>query len=166
MKKIIFAAALILGTTLIATASDQKKLATGPAQQGPLALKTPFKVWIDGQYIFVENDGATDWTYPLDVSATCTPVGPTTSCGSTFPGGKFSRNFATFPAGHNQAPQYGRTSGAGWIAVSMGLPYGTFKITARAANNYSPETNITLSAPVSPLRVNPATIQLLPTKTP
>ena len=50
----------------------------------------------------------------------------------------------------------------------MGLPAGSYKITAKAANNSSPETPITIAAQGTgnTVQVNPGAIQLAPTKTP
>lgn len=183
MKKTVLAsvAALAFGTALAAAASDQpnkpKGQTTTVSQQNQIGIKTPFNVWVDGQYVFVVNMGNADWAGPLDVTATCTPVAPTTTCGSGFPGGKFQQHFATFPKGYGQLPTHNpgsqETSGAGWIAVFMGLPNGSYEIQGRAANNYSPETAITIAAPqggISPhpsvVHVSPGAVQLAPTKTP
>lgn len=179
MKKTILAAALILGTALTAAASDQSKKpsssqTTAASQAGHIAIQTPFKVWPDGNWIFVVNYGNADWTGPLDVWVTCVPVAPTTSCGPNFVGGKYhAAHYAagTFPKGYGNAPIKGsanaqQVSGPGWVAVLSGLPYGSFKVTASAANNSSPETDITLSAPVSPIHAAPGAIQLVPTKVP
>lgn len=181
MKKTIFAAALILGTALTAAASDQPakppvSQTTGAAQNPQIMIKTPFKVWPSDNWIFVENDGTTDWTGPLDVWATCTPVAPTTTCGPNFVGGKFHAahyDKGSFPKGHGQAPIKGSanaqiTSGYGWVAVLMGLPAGSYKIVASAANNSSPETPITIAASSSgnTIQLKPGAVQLAPTKTP
>ncbi len=178
MRKNILAAALILGTALTAAASDQSKKpsasqTTAVSQNPQTMIKTPFTVFVDGNWIFVVNDGNSDWTGPLDVCATCVPVAPTTSCGPNFVGGKYhAAHYAagTFPKGHGNAPIKGsanaqQVSGPGWVAVSTGLPYGSFKVTATAANNSSPATDVVLSAPVSPIHADPGTIQLAPTKT-
>lgn len=179
MKKTILAAALILGTALTAAASDQtnkpsSSQTTGAAQNPQILIKTPFKVWPDGNWIFVVNYGTADWTGALDVWATCKPVAPTTSCGPNFVGGKYHAGHydkGTFPKGYGQAPIKGSgnaqiTSGYGWVAVLMGLPYGSYKIVASAANNSSPETDITIAAPPSTITVNPGALQMAPTKTP
>lgn len=180
MKKTVLAATLILGAALTAAASDQSNkpstgpTATGATQNPQTMIQTPFKVWPDGNWIFVVNYGNADWTSALDVWATCKPVAPTASCGPNFASGKYhAGHFAIgqFPKGHGNAPIKGsanaqQVSGPGWVAVFMGLPYGSFKVTATAANNTSPETDVTLAAPVSPIGVNPATLQLAPTKTP
>ena len=180
MKKNILAAALILGSALTATASDQTKkpsssqTTAGALQQPQTMIQTPFKVWPDGNWIFVVNYGTADWTGALDVWATCKPVAPTASCGPNFAGGKYRAGHydkGTFPKGYGQAPIKGsanaqQVSGYGWVAVHMGLPYGSYKIVASAANNSSPETDITIAAPPSTISVKPGTLQLAPTKTP
>jgi hypothetical protein len=165
-------AALAVGFTLTAAAEESRKpsaMAPGVAQQGKVAVQTPFKVWPDGQYIFVVNYGTADWTGALDVSAVCAPTAPTNTCGPNFPGGKFKTHFATFPKGHGNAPVKGagnaqQISGAGWIAVFMGLPAGSYKITATAANNVSPETAITIpgSTPPGGVVVGSPTISVKP----
>jgi hypothetical protein len=172
--RFVLVAALALGLGLPAAADDSKKVSStmpGAAQQGGIAIKTPFNVWPDGQYIFVVNYGNADWTGPLDVSAVCkstTANAPANACGTNFPGGKFKQHFATFPKGYGNLPLKGSgnsqvTSGAGWIAVFMGLPAGTYKITAAAANNVSPETTITIAPPPGPtFVVGPATISVKP----
>ncbi len=182
MKKTIRAAlAFALGAALTAAASDQPakppvSQTTGASQAGQLGIKTPFKVWPSDNWIFVVNEGTADWTGPLDVWATCTPVAPTTTCGPNFVGGKFHAahyDKGSFPKGYGQAPIKGSanaqiTSGYGWVAVLMGLPAGSYKITATAANNSSPETPITIQPPqgMGTLHVQPGAIQLAPTKTP
>ena len=164
-------AAALVGFTLTAGAEESNRpsaMAPGAAQASKLAIKTPFNVWPDGQYIFVVNAGTTDWAGALDVSAVCAPTAPTSTCGANFPGGKFKQHFATFPKGHGNAPIKGsgnaqQISGAGWIAVFMGLPAGTYKITATAANNVSPETAITIAPPPGPtIVVGPATLSVKP----
>jgi hypothetical protein len=186
VKKTILSAALILTAAFSAAASDQSnkpsssQTTTGAAQQQNM-IKTPFDVWPDGNYIFVVNKGTADWTGALDVYATCKPVAPTTSCGSNYSGGKFHAGHydkGTFPKGFGPGvspikgpgPNAQITSGSGWVAVFMGLPAGSYKITATAANNSSPETSITIAAPPpsggNVVKVSPGTIQLAPTKTP
>jgi hypothetical protein len=182
VKKNVLAAALILCSALPAFASDQTKkpsssqTTTGALQNPQTMIKTPFKVWPDGNWIFVVNYGTADWTGPLDVWATCKPVAPTTTCGPNFAGGKYHAahyDKGTFPKGYGQAPIKGSdnaqiTSGYGWVAVLIGLPAGSYKIVASAANNSSPETDITIAAPSSgnTIQVKPGAIQLAPTKTP
>jgi hypothetical protein len=181
VKKTILAAALILGTALTAAASDQpnktsSQATTGAAQNPQNMIKTPFKVWPDGNWVFVVNYGTADWTGPLDVWVTCKPVAPTTSCGSNFAGGKYHAGHydkGAFPKGYGQAPIKGSanaqiTSGYGWVAVLIGLNQGSYKITATAANNSSPETDVTIAGPPSgnTIQVQPAAIQLAPTKKP
>ena len=85
MNKTILAAALVLGSALTASASDQTNKPsssqnTGVAQNPQTMIQTPFKVWPDGNWIFVDNYGTADWTAALDVWAFCTPVAPTTTC--------------------------------------------------------------------------------------
>ncbi|MCM3877248.1 MAG: hypothetical protein NEA02_12625, partial [Thermoanaerobaculia bacterium] len=162
-------------------ASDQKRPSASQAstvaqQAGKLAIQTPFKVWPDGNWIFVVNYGTSDWTGALDVWATCKPVAPTTSCGPNFVGGKYPAGHydkGTFPTGYGQAPIKGsanaqQVSGYGWVAVGMGLPAGKYRITATAANNTSPETDVTIAGSPSGnvVKVGPGTLQLSPTKTP
>ncbi|HTS02243.1 MAG TPA: hypothetical protein VMN04_06945 [Thermoanaerobaculia bacterium] len=180
MKKTILAAALALGSALGASASDQPNKSasqtTGAAQQSQIGIQTPFKVWPSDDWIFVVNYGNADWTGPLDVWATCVPVAPTTSCGPNFVGGKYHAahyDKGTFPKGHGNAPVKGsanaqQTSGPGWVAVFMGLPAGSYTITATAANNASPATPITIAAPQggNTVHVSPGAIQLAPTRTP
>jgi hypothetical protein len=55
----------------------------------------------------------------------------------------------------------------------MGLPAGSYKITARAANNYSLPTDVTIAPPQTGIsahpgvaQANPLANQLAPTKTP
>jgi hypothetical protein len=182
VKKTILSAALILGTALTATASDQpnkgSSQTTGAAQNPQIMIKTPFAVFVDGNWIFVMNKGDKDWTGALDVWASCKPVAPTTSCGPNFAGGKYKAGHydaGKFPKGFGPAvaPIKGsanaqQVDGYGWVAVLMGLPAGSYKITATAANNSSPETAITIAAPSSgnTIQVQPAAIQLAPTKKP
>ncbi len=181
MKKITLASAalIVLAAALPGAAEESKKpgtsMTTGAAQQANrLGLKTPFNVWPDGNWIFVVNAGNSDWKAPLDVHATCVPVAPTTSCGSNFPGGKFHAHYDTFPAGHGNAPIKGsanaqQISGPGWIAVLMGLPAGSYKITASAASNSSAEANVTIASPPSgnTIQVQPGVVPVVkPTKTP
>ncbi|MBK9062429.1 MAG: hypothetical protein IPL89_04430 [Acidobacteria bacterium] len=179
MKKTVLAATLILGAALTAAASDQSNkpstgpTATGATQNPQTMIQTPFKVWPDGNWIFVVNYGNADWTSALDVWATCKPVAPTASCGPNFASGKYhAGHFAIgqFPKGHGnaliKAPRTLSRFRAGLGRRLHGAPYGSFKVTATAANNTSPETDVTLAAPVSPIGVNPATLQLAPTKTP
>lgn len=178
MKKTIIAA-LILGTALTAAASDSKKPSASQkvvvAQNPQTLVDTPFKVFPDGNWIFVVNYGTTDWTAALDVWAMCKPVAPTASCGPNFVGGKYlAGHYAkgAFPAGHGNAPIKGsanaqQVSGAGWVAVHMGLPAGSYKITAKAANDSSPETDITIAGQGGgTIQVQQGGIQLAPTKTP
>lgn len=178
MKKTILAASLLLATSLTAAASDQKRPAASQAstvaqQAGKLAMQTPFKVWPDGNWIFVVNYGKSDWKGSLDVNATCQPFAPTTSCGPKFPAGKFHAHYDTFPKGFGNAPIKGsanaqQVEGAGWIAVGMGLPAGKYKITATAANNTSPETDVTIGGTPTGnvVKVGPGIMQVAPTKTP
>jgi hypothetical protein len=181
VKKTILAAALVLGSALGASASDQTNKpsasqTTGATQNPGTMIQTPFKVWPDGNWIFVDNYGTSDWTAALDVWAFCTPVAPTTTCGPNFVGGKYlAGHYAkgAFPKGHGQAPIKGsanaqQVDGYGWVAVHMGLPAGTYKITAKAANNSSPETPITIAGQNNgpTVQVNPGALQLAPTKTP
>lgn len=181
MKKTILAAALILGTALTAAASDQAKKpsssqnTTGVARNPLSLIDTPFKVWPDGNWIFVVNYGTSDWTGALDVWANCTPVAPTTTCGPNFVGGKYHAGHydkGTFPKGYGQAPIKGsanaqQVSGYGWVAVHMGLPAGSYKVVAKAANDSSPETAITIAGQGGgTIQVQPGGIQLAPTKTP
>lgn len=181
MKKTVLAAVLILGTALTGAASDQtnkpsSSQTTGVAQNPQMMIQTPFKVWPDGNWIFVDNYGTADWTAALDVWATCKPVAPTTTCGPNFVGGKYHAGHydkGTFPKGYGQAPIKGsanaqQVSGYGWVAVLIGLPAGSYKITATAANNSSPETDVTIagSGGGNTVQVNPGAVQLAPTKTP
>ena len=184
-SRIISAALLVLASAVPAAAAETKKpsssMNTGAAQQaGQLAVKTPFTVFADGNWIFVLNKGDKDWTGPLEVNAACTPVAPTTSCGSNFVGGKYHAGHydkGTFPKGFGPGvspikgpgPNAQITSGSGWVAVFMGLPAGSYKITATAGNNTSPETNVTIAAPPSgnTIQVQPAVVPVVkPTKTP
>lgn len=175
ITRFALSAALAAGFTVTASAAEVSQrpsaMAPGAAQQGKIAIQTPFKVWPDGQYIFVVNYGNSDWTGALDVSAVCVSTvvnAPANACGANFPSGKFKQHFATFPKGHGNAPIKGsanaqQISGAGWIAVFMGLPSGSYKITATAANNVSPETTITIAPPPGPtVVVGPATISVKP----
>jgi hypothetical protein len=174
VKKTILAAALILGTALTAAASDQSnKPSTGPATTGaglnPNLIQTPFQFLIEADYVFVINGGTKDWTGPLDVTVKCVPVSPTTTCGSNFPGGTYHKHYdkGTFPAGHGQVPASAPsgnsviiTQGGGYDAFKVGLPVGTYRITAMAANNTSPETSMTINAPppgtAPTIQLNPA----------
>jgi hypothetical protein len=168
-KTICAAAALSFGLALTGTASGDQ---VQPHNENP------FTVWPEGNWIFVMNYGNADWTGPLDVWATCKPVAPTTSCGSNFVGGKYHAGHydpGKFPKGHGNVPMKNsenvqQVSGPGWVAVFMGLPAGTYKITATAAGKSSPETDVTTGAPQSDntmkVKVQPAAIQLAPTKKP
>ncbi len=176
MNKTIFVTAAVLFIGLSATpAAAEKKSGppAGPATTGvglnPNLIQTPFRVWPDQNYIFVVNGGTKDWTAALDVTAKCTPVAPSTSCGSNFPGGIFRKHYnaGTFPKGFGQSPVSAPNgnsviipNGAGYDAVFMGLPVGTYRITATAANNSSPDTAITITTPPpgapAPVHVNPA----------
>jgi hypothetical protein len=176
---LVSAAVLVLASAVPAGAEESKRpvMTTSTAQQGgKLAIKTPFNVWPDGNWIFVVNVGATDWTAALDVYAACTPVAPTTSCGPNFVAGKYLAGHydkGHFPKGHGNTPSKGspnqQVSGPGWVAVMMGLPAGSYKITATAANNTSAETAVTIAgAPSGPVvQVQPGVVPVVkPTKTP
>lgn len=134
----------------------------------PIFIQPTIKVWPDGNYIFVVNQGTKDWPGAMDVSATCTPIAPTTTCGPNFPGGKLQKHYDTFPKGYGNAPIKGsgnaqQVEGAGWIAAFMGLPAGTFEITAKAANATSAKTTITIAPEGGGLQVSPVTPVVKPT---
>ncbi len=177
-KTALVLAALVAGLT--AAASDQPtraNQATGKPPLNPNLIQTPFRVWPDGNYIFVVNGGATDWTGPVTVTAKCEPLAPTTTCGPNFPGGTFTKQYAKgqFPKGHGQTPASAPsgntviiTPGAGYDAIFMGLPVGVYRIAATAGTNSSPATIIKITVPPpgsqAPVHVNPGAIQLTPTK--
>lgn len=178
MKKAVLA--LLLGAAVAASASDQpvkpSTSQTSASQAGVPGIQTPFKVWVDSGWIFVDNYGTTDWTAALDVWATCTPVAPTTTCGSKYVNGKYHvahYDKGQFPKGHGVAPVKGsanvqQTSGAGWVALSLALPTGTFNVVASAANNFSPQTQVAIAPPPgsNTIQLQPGAIQLAPTKAP
>ncbi|HEX7529318.1 MAG TPA: hypothetical protein VF425_09425 [Thermoanaerobaculia bacterium] len=182
MKKfrIVPAALLVLACAVPAAAEETKKpstsVNTGAAQQaGKPSNQSPFKVWVDGNWIFVVNNGNSDWTGGVLVGAACQPVAPSTACGSgpEWNGLNFTHKYDKFPKGHGNAPIKGsgnaqQIEGPGWIAVFLGLPVGSYKVTASAAYNLSPQTDVTIAAPSTGkvIRVSPGTIQLAPTKTP
>jgi hypothetical protein len=182
VKKHLLVAALVLASAFAVAASDQPNRTSAQvpgAGQNPQLLQTPFKVWPDGNYIFVVNGGTTDWTGPITVTAKCVPLAPTTSCGPNFPGGTFTKQYAKgqFPKGHGQTPVSAPngnsviiTPGAGYDAIFMGLPVGAYRITASAGTNSSPETIIKITVPPPgsqpPVHVQPGAIQLAPTKSP
>jgi hypothetical protein len=169
---LVTAAALCFGIAFAAAASDQANKAssqtTTGAGQNP-QIQTPFKLMPSGNYVFVINGGTADWTGPLDVNVKCTPVAPTTSCGSNFPGGTLHKHYnkGEFPKGHGQTPVSAPSGnsviiaqGGGYDAVFMGLPVGKYKITATAGTNSCPETNIQITVPPpgspTPVAVSPA----------
>jgi hypothetical protein len=117
-----------------------------------VAANTPFRISVDGNYIFVANYGTEDWKGPLNVNVSCVPVAPTTTCGPDFPGGKFLAPYPSFPPGHGNVPvkASGKPQdpwGPGWIAVFMGLPRGSYRISVTAAGSSSPDTAVTIAAP-------------------
>jgi hypothetical protein len=62
------------------------------------------------------------------------------------------------------------TQNGGYDAIGMGLAFGTYKITASAANNTSQEMTTTVTTPPAgsptPVSANPGALQLVPTKAP
>lgn len=188
MKRAVIACscALVLGA-VVASATEQTgkrppSTVSGAAQQGPgvgtLLAKPDFQAWPDGQWIFVVNFGALDYTGPVDVGATCkstAPMAPPDACGPNFPNGNFHYHLANFPSGHGNFPIKGsgnaqQISGPGWRALPMTLPAGTFTITVNVdpqnkivesneSNNTSTKT-ITIAPPPGPggLKISPTAV--------
>ena len=165
---IVSAALFVCATVLPAAAQEGTKPPTSPsaaAQAAPAAsaaAKTPFRVLVDGNTVFVANYGAEDWKGPVNVIVSCVPVAPTTSCGPDFPGGSFRAPYPAFPPGHGVAPvkSTGQTQdpwGPGWVAVYMGLPTGSYRVTATAGSNSSSDTAVTIGPPhAAATKANPA----------
>jgi hypothetical protein len=178
-KSHLISAALLVLASAVPAAAEKKpstSLNTGAAQQaGKPSNQSPFKVWIDGNWIFVVNNGNSDWTDGLLVGAACIPVAPAIVCGSGpgWSGLNFTHKYDKFPKGHGNLPIKGsgnaqQIEGSGWIAVPMGLPVGSYKVTASAAYNLSPQTDVTIGPPSSGkvIKAGPGVFQLAPTKTP
>jgi hypothetical protein len=170
VRKSILAAALVLGVALPAAASDQpnkpsSSQTTTGAGLNPNMIQTPFRFIASGNYVFVINGGTADWTGPLDVTITCTPVAPTKSCSNT-PVHKHY-NKGEFPKGHGQTPASAPsgnsviiTQGGGYDAIFMGEAVGTYQFVAKAANNTSPQMSVNVTTPPpgspTPVVVSPA----------
>ncbi len=164
----LLAAALLAAAP--APASDQTNRpqtsqTTGAAGLNPNLIQTPFHFVASGNYVFVINGGTADWTAPLDVTITCTPVAPTKSCAKT----PVTKHYAKgeFPKGHGQAPASAPsgnsvviTQGGGYDAIFMGEAVGTYQFVAKAANNTSNPMSVTVTTPPpgspTPVVVSPA----------
>jgi len=168
-------ALLALGLALPAAADEVKKASTPKvvpvpaATGGTLTMTKPdLVVLLTDRYIFAMNLGGIDYVGPLDIGAGCrstAPNAPVSACGASFPGGIFNFHVANFPHGHGQLPTYSsgpnqQTSGSGWLAIPLGLPPGTFEVTAMVdvgnkvdekdeTNNKAHKT-ITISPPPPP----------------
>jgi hypothetical protein len=175
---LITAAALCIGLAALPAAAEKKNQPSAAetnvdsGQLNPNMIQTPFRFLASGNYVFVINGGTADWTGPLDVTIKCVPVAPATSCGANFAGGALHKHYnkGEFPKGHGQTPVSAPngnsviiSQGGGYDAVFMGLQIGSYKITASAANNTSPEmpTTVTVPPPGSPapIHLNPAATQ-------
>lgn len=173
--RFVLGAVLALGLAL-PTAADEVKKASTPkvvpvpaATRGMYAMAKPdLVVLLTERYLFAMNLGGSDYVGPLDIGGGCqstAPNAPVSACGASFPGGAFNFHVANFPHGHGQLPTYSpgpnqQTAGAGWIAIPLGLPPGTYEVTAMvdAGNKVDEkdETNnkahkrITISLPPAP----------------
>jgi hypothetical protein len=154
-----------------AAAEKKNEPSTSPATTGvglnQNLVQTPFRFMVSGNIVFVINGGTADWTGPLEVTIKCAPVAPAVSCGANFASGALHRHYnkGEFPKGHGQTPASAPSGNAvivtpGVDTIGMGLPVGSYKIVASAANNTSAEMPTTFTEPPpgvrTPVHLNPA----------
>ena len=172
---VVTAALLCFGLAAAPAAAEKKSEQAASRIPSPDPGKLPFRLTPVANYVFVQytGPGPKNWTAQLDLYVKCAPVAPATSCGSNFPGGTFHKGWGpgAFPQGSNNGSLAAAPSGnsaivpggTGLEAVFLGMPVGSYKITAMLGSNplnAAPETSVTVTTPPpgspTPVHLNPA----------